>query len=111
VTPFDALEVINEIARRNNASLNGEGEAAPATWLTSTVFAASSISLPKVVDPPRPADQFGMALLADFGQAGGEGVEDLIALLAIDSASEATDQDRTEVLQLAFDAAWLDSVS
>jgi hypothetical protein len=112
INPSDALEVINEIGRRNSARVGGEGELAWEVFgSTSTIYAASSITLPKIVFTPAKSDDErespNPAEVA--GELGSSQIEDLISLLAIDSLN-ALDEDSDKSTKSVFDAALQDAI-
>ncbi len=112
VNPSDAVAVINEIGRRNSTRVGGEGELAwEVVGSTSTIYAASSITLPRIVFTPATFDdeQEAPNPAAVVGELGSNQFEDLISLLAIDSLN-ALDGESDERIESIFDAALQDAI-
>lgn len=125
VEPLDALRVITEIARQNRAAL-GEGEQAgnlsaptdaplapPATTvpgnglgngLVDGLSDAIRSDVFQGVYGPTGVVKDPYGLVADFGLAD----DDIVDVLAIDSAKQDAEQERSEMLE-AIDAAWTDA--
>lgn len=112
INPSDALEVINEIGRRNSVRVGGEGELSWEVYgSTSTIYAASSITLPEIVFTPatygdRREEPSPAEIVSELGSSQ---IDDLVSLLAIDSlnAFDEGDDDRINTL---FDSALQDAV-